>query len=680
MFSKIRRFVGKTAIALITVMMLTPFFMQTSAQATGTGDPLDGVTTNVGPGAEWTSRSIDASGGKQSVNIVKVDTANQWINIDVSLGQGQVLGLETVSSQAKRRSSGEARVIAAVNGDFFSYGTTTGVPSGMVMKNGELLVSPTTRYAVGFQANGQPVIDQVSFSGQVTPAAGEPVLLNGVNRNRGTDALTLYTPSYASSTRTNDSGTEVVLTGVNLPLRPGQALTGTVSQKVNNKGDTIIPKDGVVLSAHGAARGFLWSGLREGDQVSIIVNLYGPWNGILNAVGSGEQLVKDGKIDIQTDNEDRSTGNYARTAVGINGKELILVTVDRNAAAGTKGMDLKNLAQLMVELGARHAINLDGGGSTTMVARIPGESVVSLINRPGDTQERAVSTSLQVISNAPLGPLAGLSIRPAPVNAVPAEKFMMTAKGWDQYMNAVEVSPGDIRWHVDPALGDITPEGLFQAGFRGKGQITATVGGVNGSTPVEILEPAAVFADVPPEQWAFGEMMFLYSRGVIKGKTATIAEPDSQLTRAEFAAYLSRALNLTPLDGGSRFKDVNPKNWAAPAISASVQAGLITGYSDGTFRPGESVTRQQVAMILGRALLRYSGTEDIDAEQVSMILEGLADNKKVGASGRHMVALLASYNIAHILETANGRFYNPAARATRAEAAFMMAGVLRKSI
>ncbi|MHB1419756.1 MAG: S-layer homology domain-containing protein, partial [Bacillota bacterium] len=275
--------------------------------------------------------------------------------------------------------------------------------------------------------------------------------------------------------------------------------------------------------------------------------------------------------------------------------------------------------------------------------------------------------------------LANLVIQPGKLQVAPAEKIRLTAKGRDQYLNAVDVNENEIAWQVDPELGDITSEGLFQAGFRGNGEIKATSGGAMGSIPVQVQDPASVFVDVPPEHWAFGEMMYLYSIGVIKGKSPTTAEPDSKLTRAEFAAYLSRALDLIPPpDMGSRFKDVNPKNWAAPAIAAAVQAGLITGFSDGTFRPGNGVTRQQVAMILGRALLHYSATGDITEEQVTEALQGLVDSKKVGASGRHMVALLINYKLAHIQEIANGKLFNPGFQSTRAEAAFMLARVKRK--
>src|SRR5438874_843044 len=85
----------------------------------------------------------------------------------------------------------------------------------------------------------------------------------------GVKCITLVrdTPRFGLSTRTNAAGTEAVLTGIELPMRLGQTYRARVAA-VADRGDTPIPADGVVLSAHGAARSLL-QGLKEGDELQI---------------------------------------------------------------------------------------------------------------------------------------------------------------------------------------------------------------------------------------------------------------------------------------------------------------------------------------------------------------------------------------------------------------------------
>ena len=83
-------------------------------------------------------------------------------------------------------------------------------------------------------------------------------------------------------------------------------------------------------------------------------------------------------------------GNHPRTAIGFsrNGEKIIAVAVD-GRTQGSKGITQTQLAQLMVDLGAYHAINLDGGGSTTMLTRRPGDEVLTLANTPSDGGSKA---------------------------------------------------------------------------------------------------------------------------------------------------------------------------------------------------------------------------------------------------------------------------------------------------
>ena len=118
------------------------------------------------------------------------------------------------------------------------------------------------------------------------------------------------------------------------------------------------------------------------------------------AITGGAIILEDGSI--PTSFSHNSPGRHPRTAIGSSkdGDQVIMVTVDGRQQSSL-GMTLTELASLMLELGAHNAINLDGGGSTTMAARRPGTRNVNVVNNPSDGMPRKVGNAVGVISTAP---------------------------------------------------------------------------------------------------------------------------------------------------------------------------------------------------------------------------------------------------------------------------------------
>jgi Phosphodiester glycosidase len=130
-----------------------------------------------------------------------------------------------------------------------------------------------------------------------------------------------------------------------------------------------------------------------------------PWPGVEHAMGAGPNLVTAGQVDMTLAAEGMSTGlnrRHPRTAVGARADgTLVLVTVDGRTTAGT-GVDLDELARLMVQLGCTQAINLDGGGSTAMwIDGQPDDGIVSYPSdngQPDHYGERRVGNALGVFT------------------------------------------------------------------------------------------------------------------------------------------------------------------------------------------------------------------------------------------------------------------------------------------
>lgn len=128
-----------------------------------------------------------------------------------------------------------------------------------------------------------------------------------------------------------------------------------------------------------------------------------PWHPT-EAIGGRPILVRDSAVVPQVDTEGSAgfaASRHPRTAAGIasGGRRLLLVTVDGRRTPYSDGMTLRELANLMLALGAHDAINLDGGGSTTMVLKSPTTRRLTVVNRPSDPSgERAVGNALAVVN------------------------------------------------------------------------------------------------------------------------------------------------------------------------------------------------------------------------------------------------------------------------------------------
>lgn len=153
---------------------------------------------------------------------------------------------------------------------------------------------------------------------------------------------------------------------------------------------------------------------------------------------------------------------------------------------------------------------------------------------------------------------------------------------------------------------------------------------------VQVDAATSSFKDVPTTHYAHQEIISLVDRGVIKGFTDGTFKPTKQVTRAEFAAFVARALELPT--ASSNFKDV-PKSAALyDGVSRANKAGLIKGFSNGTFKPNTPVNRQDMAVMLDRALQMkgaYTKTKALT----------FADKASVGSYAKTSVERMVYYNI-----------------------------------
>jgi hypothetical protein len=334
----------------------------------------------------------DGFQGPWPINLLRIDPA--LVIIDVVHAMDEGVGLETVSSMAARTGA-----IVAVNAGYFrTTGTFRGEPQGLLQIDGVLLSEADRgRVAMGLVRVDSAGLKKTSLLlGHATTdlaveIAGARRDINGINRPVGDDELILFTSGFHRTTLTGPSGLEVAVR------------RGAIDSIGDGVGSTPIPSDGVVLSARGAARLWLLAHVRAGEAVAVSELVRpvdrqadNPWTHAEDIVGGGPRIVGGGREDITLEREKIlpafSTDYHPRTAIGaLADGRILIATVDGRRPPLSVGMTLSQLAQLMIEFGAGDAINLDGGGSTTMV--VEGK----VVNTPSDlTGERPVSDAIVV--------------------------------------------------------------------------------------------------------------------------------------------------------------------------------------------------------------------------------------------------------------------------------------------
>lgn len=326
------------------------------------------------------------------INLLRLDLTK--VRLDVHHAMDAAIGTEKTSSIAIRHGA-----VAAINAGFFRLDTSifAGSAVSFLMVDREILSHGTNnRITIGISNRSDE--SEVQFGrptwSETFQIRKQMFNLSGINRERRENEVIYYTPTFHTNTLTNRNGIELVVR------------KDRISRIYLDKGSSRIPHDGFVISASGKYRDELLRTVRIGDRVTRFSNVL--FNRISHepdlpmveysedAVAGVPQLIKNGRIDITWEQEKASRSfvetRHPRTAVAkLKGGRFLLITVDGRQPGVSVGMNLYELADYLLSLGAIDAMNLDGGGSTTMV--LDG----TVVNKPSDKDgERKVGDAILV--------------------------------------------------------------------------------------------------------------------------------------------------------------------------------------------------------------------------------------------------------------------------------------------
>jgi hypothetical protein len=329
-----------------------------------------------------------------SIHVVKYDFARPEVQLTTSFGDGTNFGLSILRSQIQALPTQVGQAIAGVNGDFFmmAKGAYQGDPRGLQIERGELVSTPGKDVCFWVDGAGKPKAGKVISKLKITWPNGFKMPV-GLNENRTDSTASLIAPILGSTRTTN--GVELILerdgNGPWLPLRPNETYSARV-REVREGGNTPLNEDVLILSL-GQKLAARVPAPKAGMLLKISTALSPDMKGIQTAIGGGPLLVAKGKslLGLPRGKLSHMNQRNPRTAVGWNGKEIFLVVVDGRKKDLSLGMTFPELANEMIELGCKEAMNLDGGGSTTMW--LEGK----VVNRPSEGSERRLGNALILV-------------------------------------------------------------------------------------------------------------------------------------------------------------------------------------------------------------------------------------------------------------------------------------------
>jgi hypothetical protein len=357
-----------------------------------------------GVGQDAVQTFVVAPGVKHTLFVEPGPLRIHVLEVDLTISRHQVesyrpVGLVPVSQQARQNDRLGHRVIAAVNCDFFSF--ASGWPLGNQVVNGEFAHgTQSLRSHLAFDTGGRPFIERLSFTGWFRTPAGTIYSITGVNERHKHDAIVLHTSFSDTATPISGPGGRLLLRLASPRWSVGDTLRFVVGSW-NPQIVTAIRPDEAVLWI--GRRTSIWRAredVKVADTLLVCLGFRTDLAGIFNVVGGAGRILLNGKPVSDSVNVTEKTSvafletRHPRTFVAFDRDttKLFLCTVDGRQET-SDGMNFAQMADFLLSQGVWNAVNLDGGGSTTMV--INGKVVNSPSDRSG---ERPVANSLQIIS------------------------------------------------------------------------------------------------------------------------------------------------------------------------------------------------------------------------------------------------------------------------------------------
>ncbi|MDE6395670.1 MAG: phosphodiester glycosidase family protein, partial [Muribaculaceae bacterium] len=494
-----------------------------SAGARGTID-VKGVTytvdttfhAKVGPGTTQTSLELRGTSNPLNVHYLTIDITTPGVSIRSVCATDKVAGTARTSAMAQSKSKDGVFYFAGANADFFSTSGTSsngksvvGTPNTSTTVEREIYKTSNSNYQFSVDTAGVARVCRLNYYTGTATIGEKVTLFKGVNVMSPNNGITIYTPRYWGSANQGDYAGNCNQVTAKLVegdvFNAGGKFRLVVTSDPTTDGDTPVPSDGFVIHGRGTsktgcntgAKGFVGA-LKKGDVVefdNIILTPEGERIYPRTIVSGNPKNVGGGQtLDTEGERNDASA-RHPRTSIGVSedGSKIIMMVIDGRVSYSV-GVTTSMLADVMRYAGAYEAVNLDGGGSSTLYT-----AALGVRNNCSDGSERAVGNAVFAVLEAPEAPEVAEIAFSDWAKRVPAlGLYEPVVYAYNKYGKLIDTDYKDFTLECDPAFGTIVNDGKgFMATGAGTGLLTARTASGTATIAVTILDDAEVAPKYP---------------------------------------------------------------------------------------------------------------------------------------------------------------------------------------
>lgn len=483
---------------------------------------------------EKSSRMTDA--GIQNVHVLKMDLTESTLEFK-PVESAVEYGLKETAKKLLTDNG----ALAGVNADFFGMAGTYSASFGPIMEDGELVSAGTSinqngnEYAAFFQdENGNPFFDYFKMTATFGNAQ-KTIQLASINKVTSMVFPICFDRQADDSTADLDKRfTELVKFVV-----VGDRIT-----YISQPGETVaVPEDGYLIVMSKAYRTNAANVFSVNDQITFNVTSSIDLDDKEVAFGGGGKLLIKGSEAPAT--AIVASGRQPRTAFGVSqdGNTAIFMVVD--GRGDSIGATHSEMATLMKEYGGYDAMHLDGGGSSTMVAKTIDETSLTVKNTVSDGSERKVIDTVGIFQNAAKGEIEQIVISPSFTRTVPNKTVNFTVYGLDEYYNRIEIPASAVQLQASGVAGSWSGYN-FTPTQSGTFSVTATYDGLTAS-----------------------------KTGLVSGVTSRL-KPSADITLNSAGQTATIAMQVVDTDGFSHWVSTTTKYEVADTSVGSMNSNVFT--------------------------------------------------------------------------------------------------------
>lgn len=435
------------------------------------------------PGIDYIHRVDFTNKGFININILKMDYDDPYVEMDLLKSEESISNRSTITQFA----ASEPTLYGAVNGDFFNYDFHTTI--GPMVEDGIVYSSPINDpefSSFNITKTDQFLIHNWTQTFFRLEKEGFKLPIDYVNKPYfDGNKVILFNKDWATLSKGNTHTSDILEMLV---------VEDEVREITLNGGPKIIPENGYVIAAVGNKIDVIKEEFKLFDKVNFVKD--DSFDAIDFSIGGGTRLLKNGAI------VDEFTlginGRHPRTAIAYTAdRKVLLVTVDGRSSS-YPGVTQTELAQLLLELGATDAINLDGGGSTAMIKKDLLTGHTTLVNRPSDGQERRVQNAVGFKGSYPIGTLDHLSVTPSYPRVFANDSVEMTITPYDANNNKLSANTLEdvLQWEVLEGEGSFTGN-TYHPTSSGIHKLKVTSAEAKGETSIRVLKDIASLSISP---------------------------------------------------------------------------------------------------------------------------------------------------------------------------------------